>query len=168
MDCEKYRISCQLEQIADKLTGFDTGAFISTLLATVIGAILALLGAWWLDRRRHKNEAKQRYEQRLDDALYRLVEELGMRMHILATADGPPFPPPSTLQAAANLVRMCSRDEDANTTKQMQYALDRIAQLDIGDNQRRQVEIVGQIIRAWREGSHDAVKATERFEGLCA
>lgn len=168
MDCERYRISCQLNRIADELTGFDVEAFISTLIATVIGAALALFGAWWLDQRRAKDEAKERYERRLDDALYRFLEEVGIRMHVLATAGSSPFPPPSTLHATASMARMVARGADAEATKQMQYAVDRITCFEAADEQRRQVQIVGQIVRAWREESHSADKATERFKGLAA
>lgn len=166
MDCERFRISCQLDRIADELTGFDWDAFSATLIATVIGAALALAGTWWLDRRRSRTETAQLYVRRLDDALYRFLQEAGERMHLLASAPPMPLGPPSTLHAAASMVRMVSRNDDAKATKQMQYAVDRIGLIANADLQRRQIEILGQVVRAWREGSHDATKAAERFAGL--
>lgn len=166
MDCERYRISCQLDRIADELTGFDVDAFLATLIATIVGAALALLGSWLLDKRRNKVDADELYRRRLDEALYLFIREAGERMHVLATSDAAPPPPPSALHAAASMARMVARDADAQATKQMQYAVDRIGKIPDSDRQRRQVEILGQVVRAWREGSHNATKATERFSGL--
>lgn len=166
VECEPNQISCQLNRIADEVTGFDFDAFLSTLIATVIGAVIALLGAWILDRRRAKAEARDRYELLLNDALYRFLEEVGERRGVLATADSSPLPSPSTLHAAATVARMVARDADAEATKQMQYAVDRVAKLDSASAQEHQVRIIGQVVRAWRAGSHDAAKAAERFQGL--
>lgn len=167
MDCEQYQISCQLKRIADEVTSFDADAFLSTLIATVVGAALALLGAWVLDRRRAKAEARDRYELLLNDALYRFLEEVGERRGVLAAAGSSPLPSPSTLHAAANVARMVARGADAEATKQMQYAVDRVSKLNSAGIQENQVRIIGQIVRAWRAGSHDAAKAAERFKGLC-
>lgn len=167
VDCEEYRISCQLGRIADSVSGGGTETFVATLIATVAGALIALLGSWLLDRTRANKDAADRYQRSLDAALQRTMEEVGERMHELATATSWPLTPPSRLSAAASLARMVARGADADVTKQMQYAIDRIGSSGKGaDIQRRQVEIVGQVIRAWREGSHPAPKAQERFAGL--
>ncbi|KQY77544.1 hypothetical protein ASD13_02370 [Microbacterium sp. Root1433D1] len=167
VDCEEYRISCQLERIADSVGGGGGETFVATLLATVVGALIALLGSWLLDRARSKKDAADRYERNLDAALQRTMEEIGERMRELATAKGWPLTPPTKLSASASLARMVARGADADATKQMQYAIDRIGDSGEGSTvQRRQVEIVGQIIRAWREGSHTAAKAQERFAGV--
>lgn len=43
LDCESTPIACQLERIADALSGFDVNSFAATLLATIIGAVVAAL-----------------------------------------------------------------------------------------------------------------------------
>lgn len=171
--CNVYGITCQLDRIADSLSAFDWGAFIATIIATLLGAAVALLGAWLLDRSRSrysaaqaKLEAQDRYERRLDEAFYRLLLEAGERAHYLATVRGSVVVPPSNLHASANITRMVAKNEDAKATKAMQYAIDRIANISMPMDQRRYVQILSQIVRAWRSGSHDAAEATNRFTNL--
>lgn len=166
MDCDDYLISCQLERIANEMAGSDAYTFWSTLIATLVGAAVALLGTWWLDRNRAQAEANRLYERDLNEAMYRVLEEASARMHLLATDASKPLPPPVALDVAASMSRMVSRGDDAKATKQMQLALSRIRDLDEIDDQRRDTRVITQIVRAWREGSTDASKAEERFRGL--
>ncbi|MFD4957135.1 hypothetical protein [Microbacterium sp. NPDC058389] len=41
MDCASTPIACQLDRIADAMTGFDWNGFATTLIATIIGALVA-------------------------------------------------------------------------------------------------------------------------------
>jgi hypothetical protein len=153
----------------------DWGALWSTLFATFVGAVVALIGAWWLDRRkttletaREKERAQQvaaaAYEERLESLIFRIVELLGARRTLIAAV--PKQLPPSTdLMAAADTVRIVARGDDAKAAKALRYALDRVDQLGISD-QDKELRVIGQIIRAWREDSHSAAKATERFDGV--
>lgn len=73
MDCSPASITCQLDRIADQLSEFDWNAFTATLIATIIGALVAAfiglavarmerpqpffraesvrpVGDWWMDR----------------------------------------------------------------------------------------------------------------------
>lgn len=187
MKCDTYPISCQLDRIADSLTQYDWDNFAGTIVATVLGAAVALFGSWWLDQKRERIEnrrikaaADDYATRRLDDALSTMIVELGDRMatlEIVSPDEQAPMLRLSKLKATANLARMMARDTDASNTssgndaaatKQLQYALDRIGDLSEPEQQRRQLEIIGQIIRAWREGSHDARRAEERFAGLLA
>lgn len=51
MDCDRFPAACQLGRIADALTGFDADNFISTLLATLVGAGIAAWVSFWLTNR---------------------------------------------------------------------------------------------------------------------
>ncbi|WP_404475146.1 hypothetical protein [Microbacterium aerolatum] len=51
MTCDPDTIRCQIERIADAVTGWDTNSFASTLLATLIGAAAAAGMSWWLTAR---------------------------------------------------------------------------------------------------------------------
>lgn len=51
MHCADLPIACQLERIADQLTGFDWNNFASTLLATLVGAGVAAGVSFWLAAR---------------------------------------------------------------------------------------------------------------------
>ncbi len=51
MDCGGSQIACQLARIADALSGFDSNAFLSTLLATLVGAGVAAWVSFWLTER---------------------------------------------------------------------------------------------------------------------
>lgn len=154
---------------------FDWGALWSTLIATFVGAIVALIGAWLLDQRktqfetaREKERARQTaidaYEERLESLIFRVVELLGARRTLIAVT--PEQVPPSTdLLSAADTVRIVAREDDAKAAKALQYALGRVDKLEI-PAQDVELRIIGQIIRAWREDSHSASKATERFDGV--
>lgn len=51
MNCDPSTIACELGRIADSVSGFDLGGFLSTLLATLIGAAAASGTALWLAAR---------------------------------------------------------------------------------------------------------------------
>lgn len=51
MNCDPSTIACELGRIADSVSGFDVGGFLSTLLATLIGAAAASGTALWLASR---------------------------------------------------------------------------------------------------------------------
>lgn len=71
MACEDVAsISCRLDQIVAAMTGFDLNSFASTLLATLLGAGVALLGSWLLFLR----EQRSQYEARLTSVLVEVVQ----------------------------------------------------------------------------------------------
>ena len=175
VDCASYRISCQLDRIADQMVQFDWSALWSTLIATLVGAVVALIGAWWLDQRKTQSETareKERatqaaaaaYEERLESLIFRVVALLGERRALIAVAPGQ-VPPSADLLAAVDTVRIVAREDDAKAAKALQYALGRVDKLAI-PAQDIKLRVIGQIIRAWREDSHSAMKATERFDGV--
>lgn len=51
VDCDTRPIACELQRVADAMTGFDWNGFASTLLATLIGAFVAAAVALWVNNR---------------------------------------------------------------------------------------------------------------------
>lgn len=177
MECEKRPLACQLERIADDLTQPDLDGFILTLLATLIGAAVALAGSFWLERNRSARENArealnasarelERYEERLDSLLFKVIEALGERMRDLHTRPAVIWEPPQALFAAIDTARMVGRGDDAEALKQLKLAVGRVADIEDAEDQHRDTRVVGQIIRSWREGKVDSVKTSERFGGL--
>lgn len=70
MPCSPSEIACQLDRIADQLTNWDLEGFAATLVATLLGAGVALLGAWWLADR----DGEERYQLRLTEAIVRAIQ----------------------------------------------------------------------------------------------
>lgn len=158
-------LTTQLMRIARALETPPTNSLWPTLIATMIGAIAALAGSLLLESLRHKREKRQRYEDRLDGAFYDLFKQLSDRMEALASTHHASPNPPYLLHATANRIRVTARGTDSEAAKELQYAIDRISDQSPG-NDLRDLRVVGQIVRAWREGSHDAAKAAERLRGL--
>lgn len=177
MDCELQPLACELKRIADDLTQPDIDGFIATLLATLIGAAVALAGSFWLERRRARQEdarelskakaqSNERYEERLDTLLFKVIESLGERLRDLHTRPAVIWEAPQALYAAIDTARMVGRGDDAETLKQLKLAAGRVAAIEDSEEQHRDTRVVGQIIRSWREGAVDSVKTSERFGGL--
>jgi hypothetical protein len=51
MECASTSIVCQLDRIADSMSGFDGDTFWATLLATILGAVVAALIGLYVARR---------------------------------------------------------------------------------------------------------------------
>jgi len=74
MSCEQMRISCAIDDLGRTLTGWDWGAFASTLLATLLGAALSGLVAWWIVKY-ERGEQQKVLEQERTERQNRLREE---------------------------------------------------------------------------------------------
>lgn len=51
MECEVGMIACDLHRIADAIGSFDWWGAVSTLLATLVGAAVAVLATFWVNNR---------------------------------------------------------------------------------------------------------------------
>lgn len=69
MPCPPSDVACELGRIADQLSGWDWDGFAATLVATLLGALFALLGAWLLAQR----DGKERNQLRLTEAIVRTM-----------------------------------------------------------------------------------------------
>lgn len=176
MDCERFPLTCSIDRLTEQVGAFDALGALSTLLATLVGAAVALAGSAWLERQREKREVKREaereaerraalYVERFDGLVFRLVEGLADRQLTLTHSTGKPARP-TELSALADALRIVAGNgADRNVTKALQRAIDRVGDLERKD-QITPTRVIGQILRAWREGSHDAAKAAERFDGL--
>ena len=72
MPCDQNTIRCQVERIADSLNSFDWNAFSSTLIATVVGALIAALITIAL----YRHEAKARSAAEVDAAVITLMRAI--------------------------------------------------------------------------------------------
>lgn len=72
MTCDPDAIRCQIERIADSLNSFDWNAFSSTLIATVVGALIAALISVAL----YRHEAKSRSAAEVDAAVITLMHAI--------------------------------------------------------------------------------------------
>jgi len=72
VECDSGAISCQLDRIANQLTGFDLNAFLATLIATLVGAAVA--GAISIALYRHELSNSRRED--VDDAVVVLIREV--------------------------------------------------------------------------------------------
>ncbi|ARJ05495.1 hypothetical protein GCM10010988_05840 [Cnuibacter physcomitrellae] len=79
MSCDPGDIACQLSLLVEAKNGWDWNAFISTLLSTLAGSAAAFLGAFLVFR----NEQRERYESRVDDALAGVFRSLNDRSVIM-------------------------------------------------------------------------------------
>lgn len=72
MDCAPATISCELDRIADQLTGFDINGFLATLIATLIGAFVAGVVSIAL----YRHEVSNRRKGEIDLAVVALIREI--------------------------------------------------------------------------------------------
>jgi hypothetical protein len=166
MTCHAGDIACELAQIVDALNGWSLPSFVSTLGATIVGAIVALAGSAALARR----DREERYSTRLDEALARVLglcadyltaaekhEEYAKRPSYGKTAFDPaPMPSPVELEGALDVVQLVARGKDLPVALRL-FATFRIAYGEI-EPDLKAVRAIPVAIRRWRHGeSRDEV-----------
>lgn len=83
MKCDELLISCSIEELGRTLTGWDWGSFVTTLLATLVGAAITGFLAWLV----FHSERKERRRTAWVDVIAALVEELSAYMQRLKEYD---------------------------------------------------------------------------------
>lgn len=78
--CDPVLIACQISHLPERLDGWDWNGFASTLIATLVGALLGLVGVW-LGFRWQRN---QRYNEILDDCIVRVLEQIAVHATALS------------------------------------------------------------------------------------
>lgn len=168
MDCQ---VACQLDRIADALEGWDWNAFTATLIATIVGALFALLGAAWLAKR----DRRERYETRLTDAIVAVSTALtdDMLAILRYAQDGNPDEPGfigtngKEFFNALGTAQRVARGEDAETLAALYLAM--MAYMDGKPSER--AEILGEvdsILGHWRMRNYDHATARRKAEELAA
>lgn len=80
MSCtDPQLVVCELDAIAELMTQWDWNSFVATLVATLAGAAVALLGAWWVYRRESAERDEAERTSRRRSAITTLQTEL--RVH---------------------------------------------------------------------------------------
>jgi hypothetical protein len=182
------RISCVLEEINRTLDhSGDPPEWllngVAALVATIVGATVALLGSMLLGKRQEAlqkdlldQEATRLYDSSLDAALGHTIEAIGERIRHLVellelSRTGVPVPAPLQayeLAATANIAWMIARGDDIRALKTMTEKLDEFAKSADVEDQLKNYRIVIQIVRAWRNGTQPRAVAIDRLAGLKA
>ncbi|MFD4957853.1 hypothetical protein [Microbacterium sp. NPDC058389] len=81
VDCENDPISCQLGRIVEEMSRFDWNDFLSTLIATLVGAAIAAIISVLL----YRHESKTRRTAEITDAVVILIKEI--QVHSSRTRD---------------------------------------------------------------------------------
>jgi hypothetical protein len=179
-------ISCRLEQIVDAISGFDPASFLGALAATVLGAVVALAGAWWLARR----ESRERYEIRLDETLVEVVRQADLYdQHLerftievsqqLNGPEGGPLPPDyagrtdvqrppaAGLESAMRVARMLARgSEDVHALKSMEAAYKAIISREGQRHNRGYLYEAADVLQSWRTGEIDRNEFKNRMKTI--
>lgn len=75
MSCDLSLAACQLSRTVDAAGGgWDWNAFLSTVIATLIGGVLGVLGVWLSFRWQRKH----RYREVLDDCIVKVLEQIAL------------------------------------------------------------------------------------------
>lgn len=65
-------ITCQVSRLVDGSGAWDWNEFVSTIIATVVGGAISLVGVWWALRW----QLVHRYGEVLDDSIARVLQEI--------------------------------------------------------------------------------------------
>lgn len=121
--CKPETIVCELHDLVASQGGWDWPGFLSTLLATVVGAAIGILGVVLVARR----DFRDRYDSRLDEAVVALLRPLAeyqdarQAWHRSRWGAGTsvqhdlPRPSRASLDAARAAVAVLARGEDMVT-----------------------------------------------------
>lgn len=152
-----------------------------TLLATIVGAVVALIGA----RALHARESKARYEEALDDGVAMLVEEASLhrraaldwrnrnslRLWALRRAsEGPimPDPAPSLARflALVQVVVLRTRRSDRGVMLTAADAALRLIRDDHAEESAERAFELATVLVSWRMGGMVAFEATREIDRL--
>jgi hypothetical protein len=155
----------------------DWNGFIPTLLATLAGAAVGV----WAVRLASEWQSTLSYQQRLDDALAALINEVPARVATLekwddsmaiydewvGTGGDPDVEPPTepgahSIGVRIEAVRLLARAEDKKITAAMADAFASIIGMK-PYSQRTRLSRLPEMIRLWRSGDWDSTRATGEF-----
>lgn len=166
MECSDSQVSCQLGRIADAMTGFDVNGFLATLIATLVGALIAGAVSIALYRR----EAANRTRGEVDAAVVTLIRaiqeysgalrqwQLDIKSHAMQLTFGrrpqpqtaPRTPDRSTMDTAVEaLVVLTAKSERrvADATRQILYEL---TFMEDEEQRSKEFAAVRRVLVAWR------------------
>ncbi|WP_417555511.1 hypothetical protein [Microbacterium sp.] len=169
MDCESYRISCQLEQIVAQMHGFDLSAFAATLSATLVGAVVA----GFISIELYRREVRSRRRGEVDNAVANLISAIQTfsRDHrrfirasrareeqsLLAVRDGwverivvPEEPDRQQIDTAVEMLLVITDGAERNVAARCRQVLFELSFLEDAEAQHIEYASVRRVLVAWR------------------
>ena len=170
MDCESFPLSCKLDEIARAIEGTEWSSFWPTMLATVIGALVA--GCISIGMYRHEQTLRKRGE--IDAAVSALIREIqaysqeyeGFLQYLEAwrlaestrRATGGPatgmsypgFPARDGIDTAVEMLVVLTEGDDRRVAERVRQVLYELSFLKDWAAQRIEYHAVRRVLVAWR------------------
>jgi len=161
------------------------GNGLGTLLATIVGAVVALLGA----RALHRRESKARYAEALDEGIAMLIEEASLHrraaevwsnnntanaLRFRAAARGSAFewpdPVPSTARflAVLDLLSLRSKGADREVLAAASFAAERFVADAWGEQAAERAVALAKALLSWRVSEKTPAQVTREIDALCS
>lgn len=166
MTCDPDTLRCQVERIANELSSFDVEGVLATFAATLVGAALAGVVAWLVFR----GESKERYEERLTDAVEalstamtrtarefrdfqeELVEHLALPDIEQQWPKRPEEPDRVALDVGLDMLIARARRADRDTAVQIREVAYQLTYITDGRWAQAEYATLRRVIVAWRAG----------------
>lgn len=189
MDCEKYRISCALDEVARAISDSDANTFWLTLLATLVGAAAA--GAVSIALYRHELKTRKRGE--IDVAVSELIREVqkysqsysrfvkalrqwqsteAVRLSELLTSgprppqDMPETPAREGIDTAVEMLIVLTDGEDRRVAERCREVLYELTFLEDFAAQRVEYASVRRVLVAWRARKRDTKETIANLDAI--
>lgn len=175
MTCDPADIACNIDRIANDLTGFDLEGALATLAATLIGAGIAGLVAWLIFR----GESNERYEQRLTDAVEalstamartardfgawqeKLITYLALDPDLQKNSMRPEEPDRVALDVGLDMLIARARKADRVIAMQIREVAYQLSFIQDAKWARAEYATLRRVIVAWRAGRRSASETRE-------
>lgn len=186
MSCDPGEIVCELGRIADRMSTFDANAFLSTLLATLVGAGVASLISVLV----YRHERKEQKRASLDAATLDLVREISnlvaahedyitkkahfdanihMALRRSSTYGEPPTAPSEfDMLAATEALLLLSDKTDWYVAEWTRQLIEGLSKLAYDDHVKSQYIHARRLLAAWRAGRKTSAEVTGLLNTLRA
>lgn len=171
MPCDPAYVACQVSRLVDALSGWDWNTFVSTLIATLFGGVISLVGVWWGLRWQRRNQ----YNAAVDEAVVRFLHEvadyaaagnryldqqgmikdyerLGLSYFTRTGEDPIEEPKDFSMSIVLEIAQMRARGVDQDLMSEAIRAYDQAREnLSIRDRMRA-LSLIGAALSRWRSG----------------
>jgi hypothetical protein len=154
-----------LHTIATNSDAPDWVTIVASLVATIVGAAAAIVAQY---RITHRSELRE-YRLRLDSEIIKYIESVNSELARLKE-DGDRTPGAAIeipqVDTRAQALWLIARDGDIIVFKELVKTLDRAKKSEDSEQRLIDIRTTANILRAWRNESHDRSKAIERLQGV--